>query len=63
MQFMKEFTRRLNLYICPETYAKIEKEATKQGRKTGNYARRLLDEWAMNKGKQPTGRREKNMEH
>jgi hypothetical protein len=59
MQLMKQFTRRLNLYICPETYAKIEQEAENQGRKTGNYARRLLDEWAMNREKQPTGRRDK----
>ena len=62
MQFMKQFTRRLNLYICPETYAKIEREATKEGRKTGNYARRLLDEWAKSRKEQINDGRENFME-
>lgn len=48
MKFKNQFTRRLSLNISPQTYAKIEKEAIKEGRKTGNFARRLLDRWAEN---------------
>lgn len=63
MNFTQQYTEKLNLNISPETYAKIEQEANKEGRKAGNYARRLLDEWVMNRKEHDNNRREKNMEH
>ena len=61
MKFKNKFTRRLNLNISPQTYAKIEKEAIKEGRKAGNYARRLLDRWAKDEKAIGNDRREKIM--
>ena len=45
MQLMKKFTSRLNLHICPETYDKIEKVATKKGIKPGSMTRSILLKW------------------
>jgi len=58
---MKQFTKRLNLNLCPATYNWLKQEATNEGRKTGNYVRRLLDEWAKDRQEHETDRRKKNM--
>jgi len=49
MQLMKQFNKRLNLNISPKTYEKIKKVANKEGRKTGNLARQILERWAKNR--------------
>jgi hypothetical protein len=49
MKFKETFTRRLNLNVQPQTYKIIEETGISQGRKAGNMARIILDEWAMNK--------------
>ena len=49
MNLMDKHTRRLNLYICPETYDKLQQVAIQEGRKTGSLARRLLNRWTENR--------------
>ena len=63
MNFMKRFSKRLNINICPDTYKRIEQEAISEGRKTGNMTRIILDEWAMNRKILQSDKRGKNMEH
>ena len=48
MNFTEQYPKRLNVNICPETYSKIQRVATMEGRKPGNKARQILDRWAMN---------------
>jgi hypothetical protein len=49
MPLMKRFTKRLNLNISPQAYEKIRQVANKEGRKTGNMARQILEKWALNR--------------
>lgn len=49
MNLMQKHTRRLNLYICPETYDQLERVAEQEGRKVGSLARHLLNRWAESK--------------
>ena len=49
MPLMKRFTKRLNLNISPQAYEKIRQVANKQGRKTGNMAREILERWAKDR--------------
>ena len=46
MRLLKEKVKRLNIIVKPETYAVIEKNAEADGRRTGNLARKILDDWA-----------------
>jgi len=48
MNFTQQYSKRLNVNICPETYGKIKQFATMEGRKVGNMARQILDRWARN---------------
>jgi hypothetical protein len=45
MHLRKQFTKQLNLNVCPETYDKIEKVASELGIKTGSMARQILKQW------------------
>jgi len=49
MSLMRRFNRRLNLNISPQAYEKIRELATKEGRKTGNLARQILEKWAKSR--------------
>ena len=60
MQLMEQYTERLNLYISPETFMVIEQVAATEGRKTGNYARLILDRWAKRKRDQTNYEGKKN---
>ena len=46
MNLMEKHTKRLNLYIIPETYDQLQIVALKEGRKVGSLARHLLNRWA-----------------
>ncbi len=46
MNLMEKHTKRLNLYIIPETYDQLQKVALQEGRKVGSLARHLLNMWA-----------------
>ena len=46
MNLMTKHTKRLNLFICPETYDVLQQVAIQEGRKTGSLARHLLNSWA-----------------
>ena len=46
MKIMQICTKRLNINLSPRTYNAIEKLAVENGRKPGNLARRILDDWA-----------------
>ena len=46
MKLMEHNTERLNLFISPETLKVIKQKAFKKGRKTGNFVRIILDQWA-----------------
>ena len=63
MKLMEQYTERLNLFLSPETFKAIEQAATIEGRKTGNFARLILNQWAMSRKEKLNGRREKNMGH
>lgn len=49
MPLMKRFTKRLNLNVSPHAYEKIREVANKEGRKTGNLARLILEKWAKDR--------------
>ena len=48
MKIMNECIKRLNLNIRQKTYEIIKNAAQKQGRKPGNLARLILEQWTEN---------------
>jgi hypothetical protein len=49
MKILKVCTKRLNLNISPVTFDAIEEIANEDGRKPGNLARIILDDWVKAK--------------
>jgi hypothetical protein len=59
MNLMTKHTKRLNLFICPETYDQLQQVAIQEGRKTGSLARHLLNRWAKNRENREQNRGDK----
>jgi hypothetical protein len=59
MNLMEKCTERLNLNVSPATFNRLKKVAYDQGRKTGNLARYILDQWANNRQDGRNNNREK----
>lgn len=61
MNLLEKCTERLNLNVSPSTFNRLSKVAYDQGRKTGNLARYILDQWANNRQDGPNNAREENL--
>ena len=48
MNLLEKCTERLNLNVSPDTFNRLKKVASDEGRKAGNLARHILDQWAKN---------------
>jgi len=55
MNLLDKCTERLNLNVSPDTFNRLKKVASNEGRKTGNLARHILDQWAMNRNEDENG--------
>jgi hypothetical protein len=60
MNFMEQFTERLNLNISPQTYNRLKEEASNEGRKVGNMVRVILDHWAGENNSRENDKEKKN---